>query len=647
MTPTFTKTIKRQGSDQPPAAWRMLRAGPLSLVLEGADLRYIRLGDREVLRRVYVALRDRNWGTVPPVYSSLQVDAGEDRFAVEFDAVHCGGAIDFAWHGTIRGDADGTIAYTMHGVARRTFLKNRIGLCVLHPMSCAGAPCTITRDDGSQQDGAFPIEIAPDQPFADFQAIAHEVFPGVYAEVHLSGDTFEMEDQRNWTDASYKTYSTPLRLPYPTEVREGTVVAQSCTLTLAGAAQPQVIPAGAPLTFTVDPAGERPLPRLGLGVASHGGPLTPVEAERLRALHLAHLRVDLDLGADNDRPLVEAARQARALGVLLEVALHLGDDAAAEVQGLREQLLQVRPEVVRWLVFHKGEKATRPALVRLARQILGDWAPAAAFGGGTDAFFAELNRSRPPRDGFDLVCYSINPQAHAFDNASLVESLAAQAVTLESARAFCGPTPLAISPVTLRPRFNPNATGPTPAPAPGTLPPQVDQRQMSLFGACWTLGSIAYLAAGGAASATYYETTGWRGVMETEGGPPLPEQFRSRPGMLFPLYHVLADVGEFSAGRMLASLSSDPLAIDGLALRDGARLRVLVANMTGEPREALVVLPGLHAATSRHLDEESFERAAFDGEAFRRDPGVYCAVADGVLRIPLRPYGVARIDGEV
>ena len=30
-----------------------------------------------------------------------------------------------------------------------------------------------------------------------------------------TGDVFEMEDQRNWTDASFKTYCTPLRQPFP------------------------------------------------------------------------------------------------------------------------------------------------------------------------------------------------------------------------------------------------------------------------------------------------------------------------------------------------------------------------------------------------------------------------------------------------
>jgi hypothetical protein len=638
MAQTYTRNSIYDGSDQPPGRQRILHAGPLSLVLEGGDLRYIRLGDREVLRRVYVAVRDRNWGTIPPVYENMHLDVGDDRFHIEFDAMHREDEIDFTWHGTIHGDPDGTITYAMDGAARRTFLKNRIGLCVLHPMDCADVSCTVEGADGSLRQGAFPREIAPDQPFMDFQAITHKVAPGVYAAVRLSGDIFEMEDQRNWTDASFKTYSTPLRIPYPAQVREGTVIMQSCTLALQRAERIQVLPADAPLTITLDPTIERPLPRLGLGSASHGEPLTPDEIERLRVLHLAHLRLDLDLAADLDKPLREAARQAGALGIPLEIALFLSDHAGAELPVLAESLRRVQPDVVRWLVFHKGDQATRIEWVRLAREILSAVTPGAAFGGGSDAHFAELNRNRPPREGFDVVSFAVTPQAHAFDNASLVESLSAQAVTLDSAREFSGAMPVVVSPITLRPRFNANAT------VPGVLPPQVDRRQMSLFGAAWTTGSIKYLTAGGAESVTYYETTGPRGVMETARGSALPEQFRSTPGMVYPLYHVLADVGDFAGDTVLSCRSSDPLRVDCLALRDNSRTRLLVANMQGTPSSVRVQGLGRHAARLRYLDEESFERATLHCADFRREPGEPLQIQDEAIELTLRPYAMARID---
>ena len=121
-------------------------------------------------------------------------------------------------------------------------------------------------------------------------------------------------------------------------------------------------------------------------------------------------------------------------------------------------------------------------------------------GAGSDAYFTELNRERPPADALDFVSYSLNPQVHAFDDASLTETLEAQALTVKSARRFAAGKSVHVGPVTLQPRFNPNATGPEPEPPPGELPAQVDPRQLSLLGAGWTLGSVKYLSAGGAAA---------------------------------------------------------------------------------------------------------------------------------------------------
>src|SRR5437868_6956610 len=104
-----------------------LRAGPLRMELDGADLRYVRLGHHEVVRRLYVAVRDRSWNTVPPALSNLVVDREPDRFRVTFTCAHRQDAVDFLWDGLVTGSADGTIRYAMHGRARSTFERARIG----------------------------------------------------------------------------------------------------------------------------------------------------------------------------------------------------------------------------------------------------------------------------------------------------------------------------------------------------------------------------------------------------------------------------------------------------------------------------------------------------------------------------------------
>src|SRR6202040_2826659 len=127
--------------------------------------------------------------------------------------------IEYFWNGLITGTSAGAVRFEFDGVARSSFMRNRIGFGVLPPIAeCAGQPCVIDGADGSKQPGRFPDLISPNQPFLNMRAISHQVAPGVSAEVRFEGDIFEMEDQRNWTDASFKTYCTPLGLPFPAKV---------------------------------------------------------------------------------------------------------------------------------------------------------------------------------------------------------------------------------------------------------------------------------------------------------------------------------------------------------------------------------------------------------------------------------------------
>jgi D-apionolactonase len=625
-----------------------LRAGPLTLLYESGSLRNLSMNGHEVLHQVYAAVRDQNWGTVPGVLSDVQIEQGTNSFSIRYRSEHHRHEIHFVWMGTITGTADGTITFTMDGEARSTFRRNRIGFCVLHPMVVAGLPCTIEEVGGKLYEAVFPDTIAPHQPFFNLRAITHEVLPGVRAEVRMEGDTFEMEDQRNWTDASFKTYCTPLGLPFPVTVEQGTRITQTITLRLHGAGQSgrvALLDAPQELTYTISREGGRSMPAIGLGTAHHGQPLNETEYSRLRSLRLSHLRADVRLWhADHAALFRQAVSEATGMGVGLEVALHLGDDAQNELSWFRGLLDDLEPVVSRWMIFHRGEKSTSARWLTLAREALGPWAGVAPIGAGTDAFFTELNRERPPAEVAEFITYSLNPTVHAVDNVSVVETLAAQDVTVQSARAFSNGLPVVVSPVTFRMRWNPNATAPETEPAPGELPSQVDVRQMSLFGAGWTLGSIKSLAESGAEAITYYETTGWRGVMEAQQGSPLPEQFRSIPGGVYPMYFVFADVGEFREGSFLPSKASDRLRVEGLALRRDGRVRLLLANLTPHPQT--VSLPGLRGIWRwTSLDETNAEAAMSDPKTFRASPAHPEEASGEGMSVQLMPFGLIRLDG--
>lgn len=631
-----------------------LRAGPLTLVFEQGDVRQIRYGTQEVVQRVYAAVRDHNWGTVPMVMRDLRIERADASFQISYTAEHCAGAVHFRWQATIQGDTQGSIRFTMDGTAQRSFLRNRIGLCVLHPMhACAGISCTIEHTDGQIEQTRFPAQIAPHQPFLDVRALRYTVAPGCIAEVRCMGDTFETEDQRNWSDASFKTYSTPLSLPFPVEIAAGTVVRQEVLLTLeqAPGAMPDasdsrvplsIRPGGGALRLLDAPVIGR-LPGIGACLPGRGPSLTAREVGRLKTLQLASLRIDLALSEPN-YPFIlhRAVMDSDAIGAPLDIALFLSGNAAAELKRFRMQVEQVRPWVRSWLIFGCESKTTPPGLVALARDALAEFEPAARFGSGTNYYFTEFNRARPtPAEG-DLVCYSLNPQVHAFDLRSLSENLEAQPAMVASARALSNARPVHIGPVTLRPRGNPDATGGDTA-LPGQLPQGVDPRQMSLFGAVWTLGSLARLAESDAASVTFYETIGWRGILETAAGSPLPILFPSVPGSVFPLYHVLADVGAYAGGELLALEIRDRSRTDALALRQADRIRLLVSNPT--PQAQSVVLQGLaDTVRLRCLDETTAPAAMREPEAFRAAAGTLLQTQDGKLTLELLPFAVLCLD---
>ena len=214
------------GEASEPVAPLSLRAGPLQLLYEPGSgfVRRVRLGEREVLRGIYAAVRDRNWKTIPAALVETLRRVKADSFQIEFEAEHREAGIGFTWHGSISGQPDGTLLYSFDGRARSSFLRNRIGLCVLHPIrECSGAAGRQTRTDGTVIECRFPKLIEPQligkSPFRNLKNLAHEIAPGIWAELTFSGDVFEMEDQRNWTDASFKTYSTPLEQPFPSRSR--------------------------------------------------------------------------------------------------------------------------------------------------------------------------------------------------------------------------------------------------------------------------------------------------------------------------------------------------------------------------------------------------------------------------------------------
>ena len=571
----------------------LLRAGPLSLSFDPANgfIRHVRLGDHELVRAVYGAIRDQHWATIPPQVMNIASEILKDSFRISFDVVCRERDVDYFWRGSIAGESSGKVVYTFTGEAKSQFLRNRIGLCILHPIAeCGGKACAIEHVDGSREDGTFPHTISPVQPFFDIRAVSYPVATtGAKVEIRCEGETFEMEDQRNWGDASFKTYSTPQRLPKPAAVKPGDKVQHTVTIQIAGLSRP-ILPVlqGRPPQFSIATTDAIALPPLGL--------CTPVSGLRLN-----HVRVDLDLAHD----VAPALEHAASSGAGLHVALTLSATPAEELRRLQVALSKVKPNVLLWLVYGRDEATPSEELLRAAQPVLQAYAPSALVAAGTREWFVDWNTRRPAKDFPALIAFAAQPQIHQRDNLTMVENLMGMGYAAESAREF-STKPVVYSPISLG--------------LPG------DPREASLFGAGWLLGSIARLAyTGNVHSLTY----SWR---MTEGD------------RVSPAYHVLADILDFGATKLFATHSSHPLLTEGLTLVNsrGAR-RILVANYSEDILEAKIKT-GQVKASIRYLDETTAQLTATNPQEFGSTVGTMVDSVSGKIELKLLPFATARID---
>ncbi|MCS0500142.1 hypothetical protein [Protaetiibacter mangrovi] len=545
------------GAPEPPP--RVWSSGRWSLELRGDELADIRCDGVLLARSLRFAARDRDWSTVP-----LADVASSGGLRVEARYLGLGARWDVVLEVVAGADR---LDVRLDAVGREAWDRARVGLVLLHPPTVAGLPLRVTHPDGTATETAFPGPIAPHQPATEIAALAYAVH-GLDLTVEFDGEVFEMEDHRNWTDASFKTYGTPLGLPHPVAVQAGERVVQRISLVVAGTALPPEPPAPTPIRLV--PTG-RPFPAIGLAASTEPGEGPDVPA----AFHL----VEVDVDAPGwRRALDRALDAAEAAGAAADVRLFSRepDALAAPVAALAgRRVVRLGATATRTQVTEPGHAA---ALAAAAADLDVELVV------GARSHFTEVNRRLAELPTTGSLAFASTPGAHDGERAQLVESIAMQRLVVEQA-ARIG-RPLHVGPVTLRPRYLTFAARPLPAPEPGIgyliAPDATDPRQRSAAAAAWSVASAAALAVDGVASISYFETWGPRGIVTAAGE----------------RYPVAAAID-----ALAALAGAERLAVDGVlpadvwvaAARRGADDTVLIANLA--PRELVVPFRDGRSAT--------------------------------------------------
>jgi hypothetical protein len=296
------------------------------------------------------------------------------------------------------------------------------------------------------------------------------------------------------------------------------------------------------------------LPFVGISASSEHKPLKNEVIESLKALSLDHYRIEVTPSKQQWVSDYSAEYQgAFTLNLPLFVALHLTGNYKVELDAFMTLSLQNRVRIKSILMFTENKPVTEQAVIDHVIRECKPLMPLVSWGAGTDYNFTDLNRNRFAPEGLDFISYSIHPQEHAFDDLSMIENIEGQTETAKSAGHLYPSMNVYVSPVTLRKRFNPAATDPSAQKL--TEEQKSDPRQLAVFNARWTFGSLRALAEGRVHSATYFQTAGKQGLL-------------SGDNETYPVYDLLLNLMAFRDKHVVLVTNSHPHLIDALLFEE-------------------------------------------------------------------------------
>lgn len=574
-----------------PARRQHLSIGNLHVEEAKIGIGKVRWAGVELLRGVSYPIRDSDWGSIPITVTNERVDCHADSVTLQQNFS--------AWNGAIKGTFDleakgsGHIQMCLSFDFARQVTLCRAGFVVLHPIvGLAGERVIITHTDRGREETTFPKAISPSQPARDIAGLQYTI-DGCAISIDLGGDTFEMEDQRNWSDASYKTYCRPLSQPFPYKVEAGTKAVQTIDIVLRGSPT-RTGATGATVamaTIHAEPTGE-PMPGVALAVETSWSATLPPNLRSIPRL------VRLDLNSDDrsllhgvdvpfDLELVTADDISIAREQLRTLAEWLGEAGliAHHVVALPRAYLQsYQPDAVWPAGASPAELATAARLTF----------PGARIGGGMLTNFAEFNRCRPDPARVDYVTHGSSAIVHAADTRSVFETIEALPQMFASGRAIAAGKSYRLGLVAIGMRSNPYGNG-LAANADGALRTMTadDPRARTRVGAAWLVAAMAATAGAAIEQVALCAPAGPFGIIEDDGS-------------VRPSYHVVRALHAMAGMPRTDRHTASSIAVVSASVKGATK--AIVANLT----ESDVVIPLGDGAVVAVLDAATEQAAADD-----------------------------------
>jgi len=506
----LTKTPCDQSSSKSGPECHKFDMGRFVVSVQDGQISEIFFGDIEVSRGVTYLVRDENWATLE-AQTSLRYQGNLTDNKIEISGEVNAGQCHFEYTISVEATTDSHLEVTTTGRALSSFNANRVGLSVLHPASiCAGAELEVFNSNGNRTKTEFPLLISPSQPVFDIKKLSFNMSNVTNVEMEFMSrrpdgteQAFEMEDQRNWGDASYKTYVGSLQDPWPYQVKSGEIFVQKLSITAERSTNSA---AGSPAK-AVSKGSEnqqaKPLPSIGIAV-----PFGEAQLALENLNHFGCYRPDFISAYLKSNALDEAEIRAICqiseilqcpVSIELEihgnpaVALEAFTDVVANAELSIEHLLAC-PSV--YLESYQPD-AKWPSYLPLSDfyELVRKWFPQSKIGGGMLTYFTELNRKWPPEAPIDFVGHAFCPIIHAADDTTIMQNTESLRYMAATVREKMPRVPHRIISASLSMRQNPYGAGPVIGKKGECVAMNAnDPRESTLIGAIWMKTVLETLA---------------------------------------------------------------------------------------------------------------------------------------------------------
>ena len=357
-----------------PDTQRVEHAG-FTLDIARSAIRNITYQGAQIIDLLYTAIRPWDWSTLNPDEHSEAVEkSGENCLVTVTDTFV--GSMQGKTVITLKPNGKFSVAYTLTGLGK--FEIQRWGVCFcLHTGDWMGSTVTASGNAYSLLKEISPQRVIDGVTQGLFPASndMHFVAPDKRSlKVISTGKVLEAEDQRNWTDNTYKIYSGSLAEPRPFVIEKGVQWEQRVEFEVTPPATS--VPDGSKIIAKEISA----LPRI--GVQFNGEPLLPSDdlEKALFILDIDHIRVNEEWLTAQKIATVSKS------GLTLEAALlssNDGGELAREVEHLSARV----PAGSRLLIHRQGRQIVQESDLP-KNKTLNSYIP------GSDAYLVDLHREK-------------------------------------------------------------------------------------------------------------------------------------------------------------------------------------------------------------------------------------------------------------